>query len=161
MGDVLDSVTLSSRWGALRHNRDYVAEWRAHAGEPALPEAAPFRVRTQTTADLAAARWGLLAWEDPTVGMAASPFWIDAEMPRGRLQEPDDVDPTPLLALLDKAGATLTGLRLLDGALVLMISRGRKAGQVRLVVANAEDAAWRSLAAMMRFERNIPDVVGR
>ena len=29
----------------------------------------------------------------------------------------------PILALLDESGATLTGLRLLDGALVLRVAR--------------------------------------
>ena len=82
-------------------------------------------MRSQTRADLGAASWGLLAWEDPTVGMAASPFWIDAEMPMGRFEETDAADPTPILTLLDEAGATLTGLRLLDGVLVLRIARDR------------------------------------
>ena len=44
--------------------------------------------------------------------MAASPFWVDAQMPRGRLEEPDDADRTPILGLLEEAGATPTGLRL-------------------------------------------------
>ena len=148
MGDVRELVTRSSRWRALRHNRDYVADWRAHAGGPPPLEPAPFRLRRQTSADLEATRWGLLAWEGPTVGMAASPFWADAEMPRGRFQETDDVDPTPILALLDEAGATLTGLHLLDGVLVLRIARGRKEGQV-------------CLAVMIRLDPNLPENLAR
>ena len=111
-------VTRSSRWAALRRRRDYVSDWRARVGGPAPLEPAPFSVRRQTRADLGAARWDLLAWEDPAVGMAASPFWMDAKMPRGRFEETDDADPMPILALLDESGATLTGLRLLDGVLV-------------------------------------------
>ena len=38
--------------------------------------------------------------------MAASPFWIDARMPRSRFEETDDGDPVPILALLDESGAT-------------------------------------------------------
>ena len=161
MGDVRELVTRSSRWRALRHNRDYVADWRAHAGGPPPLEPAPFRLRRQTSADLEATRWGLLAWEDPTVGMAASPFWADAEMPRGRFQETDDVDPTPILALLDEAGATLTGLHLLDGVLVLRIARGRKEGQVCLADADAGDAARCGLAVMIRLDPNLPENLAR
>ena len=69
---------------ALRRRRDYVGDWSAQVGGAAPLEPAPFSVRRQTRADFGAARWDLLAWEDPAVGMAASPFWIDAKMPRGR-----------------------------------------------------------------------------
>ena len=73
MRDVVEFVTRSSRWTALRHDRAYVAGRRAQAGDPPPLQTVPFRLRTQTRADLEAARWGLLAWEDPAVGMAASP----------------------------------------------------------------------------------------
>ena len=62
-------------WREWKSNPDYVADWRARAGEPA-----PFLLRVQTGADLAAARWGLLAWEDPGLGSRVSPFWADAPM---------------------------------------------------------------------------------
>ena len=93
--------------------------------------------------------------------MAASPFWADAEMPRGKFQETDDVDRTPILALLDEAGATLTGRRLLDGVLMLRIAHGRKAGQIRVVDADAGDAARCGLAVMIRFDRKFPESVAR
>ena len=44
-------------------NPDYVAVWRAHAG-PTVREAPLHVFRRQTEADLKAARWNLLAWED-------------------------------------------------------------------------------------------------
>ena len=46
MADVHEFVARSSRWRALRHNRDYVADLRAHAGGPPPLELAPFRLRT-------------------------------------------------------------------------------------------------------------------
>ena len=49
----------------------------AVAAPPGL-EPAPFPVRIQRQADLDAARWGLLAWEDPDAD--DSPFWSDAPM---------------------------------------------------------------------------------
>ena len=110
----------------------YFADWRAHAGASPALKPAPFPFRTQTSADLGAARWGLLAWEAPGAGMPASPFWIDEAMPEGRFVETDDADPKAILVLFEEAGATLAGLRLSDGALVLRIARGRKSGQVRI-----------------------------
>ena len=120
-------------------------------------ELAPFPLRVQTSADLDAARWGLLAWEDPAVALAASPFWVDRQMPRGRFMETDDADPLPILAQLDETGARLSGLRLLDGVLVLRIARGRKAGQVRLVDAQADDAARCGLTVTVVFDRKFPE----
>ena len=154
-------VLRSSRWTALRHDRGYVADWRAHAGGPVPLEPAPFALRTQTRADLDAARWGLLAWEDPAVGMAASPFWVDAEMARGRLEETDDENPTSILALVDEAGARLTGLRLLDGVLVLRIARGRKAAQVRIVGSDTGDAARCCLVLLVRIDPMFPEDLAR
>ena len=52
-------------WHALRTNADYKAGWRAHGGAPSVVEAAGFALRAQTEADLEAARWGLLVWEEP------------------------------------------------------------------------------------------------
>ena len=142
---------------ALRRRRDYVGGWSAQVGGPAPLEPAPFSVRRQTRADRGAARWDLLAREDPAVGMAASPFWIDAKMRRGRFEETDVGDPMPILALLDESGATLTGLRLLDGVLVLRIARGRQAGQVRLADADAGDAARRVLSLMVVLDLEFPE----
>ena len=79
-------------WGELRSNPDYVADWRAHAGEPAPLEPAPFPLRAQTVADLEAARWGLLAWEDPGLGNQASPFWADVPMVKGIVAKPREPD---------------------------------------------------------------------
>ena len=64
-------------WRRLMENPDYVADWRAHAG-PTIREPPPHVFRRQTEADLKAARWNLLAWEDPYHPQWAAPFWADA-----------------------------------------------------------------------------------
>ena len=71
-------------WRSLRTDPDYVADWRANAGPPAH-EAPPFPFRRQTEADLKAARWNLLAWEDPGCPVRASPFWADAPAVEARV----------------------------------------------------------------------------
>ena len=65
-------------WRLLRTDPDYVADWRAHSAAPVV-EAAPFPFRRQTAADLEAARWNLLAWEDPRFPARASSFWAGAD----------------------------------------------------------------------------------
>ena len=55
-------------WQILRRLPAYRYAWRRRRPRPGLPERAPFPVRLQTAADLAAARFGLLAWEDPLRG---------------------------------------------------------------------------------------------
>ena len=89
---------------------------------------------------------------DSGTGMLASPFWVDEAMPKGRFVETDDADPEALLVLLEETGATLAGLRLADGALVLRIARGRKSGQVRIPDADAADAARCALAVTIAVD---------
>ena len=68
-------------WPFLKPHPGYAAAFREMAAPPAFEEA-PFPVRIQTRADLAAAEpWGLPAWQDPLAEPGpASPFWIDAPM---------------------------------------------------------------------------------
>ena len=115
-------------WRFIRASKAYRDAWRARGPLPGLPERAPFPVRLQTAADLAARRWGLLAWEDPSSGRAARPFWSGIPMLDGRVTR----DALPLAALAAEGGAALSGLRLGDGALVLRIERDGRAVQVRL-----------------------------
>ncbi len=60
--DIRDPV---GDWHALRPNPHYKADWSVHGGAPSVVESAGFALRAQTEPDLEAARWGLLAWEDP------------------------------------------------------------------------------------------------
>ena len=70
------------RWQTLRSNPEYRADWRAHRSAAVQLEPAPFPLRIQSEADLVAARWGLLAWEDPRVRNRSSPFWANVTMVR-------------------------------------------------------------------------------
>ena len=82
-------------WRALRSNPDYVADWRAHAG-PVAHEA-PFPLHRQTVADLRAARWNLLAWEDPRTVRHAELFWADVAMVEARAVDARGRDTRALL----------------------------------------------------------------
>ena len=115
-------------WAYLRCDRDYHAAWRARASSPEY-EDAPFPMRVQSAGDRAAlVAWRLLAWEDPD-GDAASAFFADAPMLEGE----GSVSAVPLLPLLADAEASLEGLRLGDGSLVLKVEKGGAAAQVRSV----------------------------
>ena len=95
-------------WLYLRRVEDYEAAWRAQtalaASAPAF-EPGPFPIRIQTPGDLHAARFDLLAWQDPhdTAGFP-SPFWVQEGM----------VEAEPLVPLVAAAGGAVEGLRLAD-----------------------------------------------
>ena len=119
-----------SAWRFLKRNPRYILEWWVAASGIPPPGGEPFPIRRQSEADLEAAPWGLLAWEDPLAeGGPASPFWSDAPMAAGMPGRPG----TPsFAALMRERGAHLSGLLLRDGALILRIERGAAAGQVRI-----------------------------
>lgn len=121
-------------WEILRRVPAYRAAWRRRRPAPGLAERAPFPVRLQTAADLAAARFGLLAWEDPfAAGGPASPFWAGAPM------APAAVGPraTPLIGHGTAPGLSVAGLRLTDGSLVLKLENGAAAVQFHLASGSA------------------------
>ena len=133
-------------WRRLRENPDYVADWRASAGRT-VREAPPHAFRGQTEADLTAARWNLLAWEDPRHPQWAELFWADVTMVEARVAEAGE---HVWRRLLRRAGATFTGLRLLDGAVVLKVWRGRETGQIRVIDGAVFDPAHSGLEVAMR-----------
>ena len=92
-------------WRRLRENPDYVADWRENAA-PTVREAPPHAFRRQTQADLEAARWNLLAWEDPHHLQWAELFWTDVAMVEARVAEPGA---HAWRCLVLRAGATFTG----------------------------------------------------
>ena len=119
-----------SAWRFLKRHPGYREAWRA-AGGTARAEGERIPIRRQTETDLAAAGWGLLAWEDPLADDGpASPFWADAPMAEGMQGRSG----TPSFAsLANSRGAALSGLLLLgDGALILKVERHGAAGQVRI-----------------------------
>ena len=140
-------------WLYFRRHPAYRAAWRAGAGEAAF-EPAPFPLRVQSRADLDAARFGLLAWEDPYAEDGpASPFWSEA--PRVlAVPAPADVaaELEPLGAAMARDGAALSGLRLLDGALVLKLEWDGVAAQMRLSGARTLDPARDRMLLCRAFE---------
>lgn len=107
-------------WVFLRRVEAYLAAWRANraaTGASAALEPGPFPIRVQTAADLEAARFDLLAWEDPwREDGPASPFWVQSGMTRGVV----DQEGEPLTAMAAD-GASVEGLRLLSGDLVVKV----------------------------------------
>ncbi len=116
-------------WRMLRLVGEYREAWAQHAAGPSpAPEPGPFRIRVQKEADLEAARFELLAWEDPhDASGPGAPFWRQDGMPAGFL-DPE----APPLAVAAGAGSRLEGLRLLGGDLVVRIERRGAAVQVRV-----------------------------
>ena len=124
----MGAQSAAAAWAYLRRSAEYRTAFGHEAGASIL-ESAPLRVRVQGEADLAAARFALLAFEDPERDDGAvSPFWCEAPTLGGELVSSSRA----LLPLLAAAGARIEGLRLVSGALVLKIERGEAAAQVRI-----------------------------
>ena len=139
MIDIRAAVGAVSAWRILKRHPCYREAWGAAAERIARPEGEPVPVRRQTEADLEAAPWGLLAWEDPLAEDGpASPFWADAPMTEGM---PGRRETPRFEALVRSQGGTLSGLLMLDGALILKVERNGAAGQVRIEDGAAFDAA--------------------
>jgi len=113
-------------WEVLRRIPAYRTAWRRLLPQPGLPEPAPFPVRLQTAVDLAAARFGLHAWENPFAEDGpASPFWSVAPM----LPAAVGSGATPVSGA---EGLSVVGLRLVDGSLVLKLECGSAAMQLSI-----------------------------
>ena len=127
---MMDRITGGGRaWQFLRCNAAYRAAWRRRHPQPGLPEQGPFQVRLQTASDLAASRWGLLAWADPDEQDGTiSPFWLEAPMLPAGISK----GASPLVPGLAALGASLSGLRLANSDLILKIERGHAATQLRI-----------------------------
>ena len=160
MTDGGESAGRREAWQSLRSNPDYRADWRAHGS--ALPELepAPFPLRVQSEADLLAARWGLLAWEDPRVRNRATPFWSNVPMLMAEAVEPGDPDRPALRDLVRESSAGLTGLRLRDGTVVLKSERRRRVEQVRVRNSEVFDPAGSGLEISAPFDAIPPGCWG-
>ena len=115
-------------WRFIRASKAYRTAWKKRRPQPGLPERAPFPVRLRTAADAGALRWGMLAWEDPYAAEPLAPFWAEAGVVEGLVT----FDMPPLVRLAAEGGASLSGLRLDDGALLLRIEREGRSVPVRL-----------------------------
>ncbi|MDD9991551.1 MAG: hypothetical protein OXP75_07110 [Rhodospirillales bacterium] len=71
---------------------------------------------------------GPLAWEDPREKSRYKPFWIGEEMLEAVVVEPGQAGGEMARA----AGMSISGLRLLDGALILKVNRWRRVEQIRV-----------------------------
>lgn len=146
-------------WACMRRDPGYRAAWAAEAG-PVRFEAAAVPLRVQTGPDLAAAEWGLAVWEDPDVDAWRTPFWPGIPV---LVAEPDPdpwPDPTPLLGLLEDAGARLEGLRLLSGQFILKVELGDAALQI-LVPSGRMFAPGDGIAAKLGLSLPLEAQVGR
>ena len=147
-------------WLFLRHVEAYEAAWRAHAVLPApepVFEPALFAIRTQTAADLEAARFDLLAWEDPWAEDGpASAFWVQSGMVEAVLEP----DAEPLVSVVAAGGGTVEGLRLADGGLVLKIECAGAAVQIR-VRGSAPFPGDGGIEVRHSFGLRMPQTVGR
>ena len=114
-------------WRVLRQVGDYVEARERHGAATAAcaPEPGSFRIRVQAEADREAARFELLAWEDPSG--PGPPFWRQDGMPEAL----PNSDAPPLAAIPDEGGK-VDGLRLLSGDLVVRIACRGAAVQVRV-----------------------------
>ena len=120
---------LTPLWKLLRGLEAYQGAWEAHAGPPEYEEA-PFLVRVQSEADLAARDpWRIEAWENPFARDGpASPFLAGGPM----LEAEGSARAAPLAAFHAALGGRVDGLRLLDGTLIVKIEQDGRAVQVRV-----------------------------
>ena len=124
-------------WKFLKKNPGFILDWWMLAAGVPPAEGEPFPIRTQTAADLEAAHWGLLVWEDPlSEDGPASPFWSVAPT-----LEAVAAPGAPVFAeFLETPGVRLSGVRMASGsAMVLKIEQGEAAVQLRIADADAFD----------------------
>ena len=139
MIDIRAAAGAVTAWRVLKRHPCYREAFVGAAERVGGPQGGPVPIRLQTEADLEAAPWGLLAWEDPSAEDGpASPFWAEAPMAEGLPGRPDT---PPFAAMVRSQGGAVSGLLLLDGALILKVERDGAAGQVRIEDGAAFDPA--------------------
>ena len=126
MIDIRAALGAVSACRILKQHPCYREAWLAVADCTSGPAGEPIPIRRQTEADLEAASWGLLAWEDPFAdGGSASPFWADAPMVEGRQGRRET---SSFASLVRRQGGGVSGLLLRDGAMILKVERNDVAG---------------------------------
>ena len=138
-------------WHALRSDPDYRADWQARGDAPPVTASVGFAPRVQTEAGLGAARWGMLALEDPRERSRFRRFWIDGKMLEGEVVEPgESVHPVGMMARA--TGMNVSGLHLLNGALVLKVQRGRRGDQIWVLAGESFDLERNGLQLQFPFD---------
>ena len=95
--------------------------------------------------------------EDPRERSAFKPFWIDEKMLVAVVVEPGDT-----VGMLARAtGMRVSGLRLLDGALVLKVNRWRRVEQIRVLEGESFDPEQSALELRCPFDGFPPTAAPR
>ena len=118
-------------WEFLLRNPKYKAEARSC---PTFIEPKKDKISNsfyeQLPSDLAAHNWGLLAFKDPEMPVyAGTPFW--SALPTIEAEIAQHGQPA-LIPMFSKVGASISGLLLLNGNLILKIKHGGRTVQIRI-----------------------------
>ncbi|MBL6931943.1 MAG: hypothetical protein ISR45_03265, partial [Rhodospirillales bacterium] len=117
-------------WEFLRRNPKYRSDYSRlnTRGRQAIDQLFP--LLQQTATDQEAAKWGLLAFEDPDIqARQALPFWAIGPTLEAEIVRTGD---KPFLPMLRRAGTRANGLQLLGGAMVLTLERDNQSLQILL-----------------------------
>ena len=98
-----------------------------------------------------------MAWEHPRERSKFKAFWIDEKMIEAAVVEPGD----PVGMLARATGMSVSGLRLLDGALVLKVKRGRRVEQIRVLEGESFDLERTACELQIRFDGHPSTVMPR
>ena len=98
-----------------------------------------------------AARWDLLAWEDPYHPARGQLFWADAPMVEARTVR--DAGQYALCRVVRMSGARYMGLRLREGTLIVKVVRDRRSAQIRIIDGSVFDPVRSGLEIAARTER--------
>ena len=143
-------------WLFLKRNDGYAEARPPFAGGAPSFLDAPFPLRRQTEADLEAARWGLLAWENPFAAPGpCSPFWSVAPMMEV-VPAPAPAGGPGLVEMAREGGASLEGLMLADGTLILKVERAGRARQLRFADGAGFDPHCGSFDYTLRYGPDWP-----
>lgn len=117
-------------WEFLRRNPAYRSDWSRFSSYRGTSTDHSISLYQQKVSDQEAMKWGLMAYEHPDAETdRASLFWTIETMLEAEVVQNVEA---PFLPMLDKSGAGVSGLQLLDGGLVLKLEREGNSVQIRL-----------------------------
>ncbi len=152
MDEWLSNTGAGRAWDFLQRNPVYIVEWwKTAAGIPPA-QGEPFPVHRRTAVDEAAARWGLLAWEDPLAERGpASPFWTVAPT----LELVPSRGNRFFLELLDEPGVRLSAVSIEPGPVIVKVEKGDAAMQLLIADGSCFDAGG-AYALVLRGPLRLP-----